>query len=123
MENSTRKFYNRAQLVNAQRGTTKNGEHKILNLMFSVWDKDERGVVTKWAKLFLNEKANERNRETLMHLGVEKPPEVVSYETVEKLDGLATRTVDLVCETNDQGYENVSFINQPKFGLRVFDMK
>lgn len=120
MEND-KKYFNRANLVNAQRGIK--DESKFLNLMFSTYDPDKKEAVTKWHRMFLTQENNERNQEKLHALGVTDVPGIVSYDTVAKLSGLGTKTVDLVeTPSTDGKYRNIAFINEPKFGVRVFDM-
>lgn len=121
MENSTKKYYNRANLLFANKEVK--GEYKMLKLCFQTYDKEAKEPVQKYAALFLNSDNNERNQETLQHLGCTNVPDRVDFDSVEKLEGLGTRVVDLVAEDNEQGYENVKFINAPKFGVRVFDTK
>jgi hypothetical protein len=123
MENSTRKYYNRVALTGAQRGEVGASKHKVLKLRFSAWDPEAGEQCSKFYTMFLNEQNNERNREVLLHLGVEQPPPVVNFEAVADLNGLGTRTVDLVEEENEEGYANIKYINEPKFGQRVYDMK
>ena len=121
MENNTKKYYNRSALTGAERAQLK--DYKVLKMRFSAYDADAKEQVSKWFTMFLTEENNDKNREILLHLGVENPPEVVSHDTIGDLNGLGLRTVDLVAETNDAGYENIKFINEPKFGQRVFDAR
>lgn len=121
MEN-TRKYYNRAALTGAQRGEVGAANFKVLKLRFSTWDRDTSEQVSKFYTMFLTEENNERNKEVLKFLGVEQPPEIISFDAVKYLPGLGLRTVDLVAETGDAGYENVKYINEPKYGQNVFDM-
>ena len=123
METKARKYYNRSSLVGASRGTVGQGEHKVLKLRFSAYDKDTKEPTQKFFTMFLTKENNDRNRETLQVLGVESPPEVVSFDNVKELPGLGNNVIDLVAETNEAGYENVKFINKPKFDMTVWDMK
>lgn len=119
MENK-RKYYNRATLVNAKREIK--GDYKLLKMVFKVRDPEANEDVTKFFSMFLTQDSNDRNRETLQRLGVEKPPEAVTYDTVQSLEGLGTRVVDLVEEKNGE-YNNIKYINRPNFGVKVYDMK
>lgn len=120
MENNNRVYNNRAGLTGAERGLA--GSYKVLKLRFAAWNAEKKIQEALWYTMFLTEENNDRNREVLQHLGVESPPEIISYETVPELKGLGTRTVDLVSEINEAGYSNVKYVNEPKFGQRVFDM-
>jgi len=120
MEYKTRKYYNLSTLIGANRGEMKG--HKVLKLRFNVYDRDAKEQAKKYFTMFLSQENNDRNREILQHLGVEKPPAEVTLAAVENLNGLGARTVDLVTDTNDAGYENISFINEPRFGIKVHDL-
>ena len=125
MENKTRKYYNRSTLTGVERGTVGAAGHKVLKLRFTAWDRDTKEQVNKYHTMFLTQENNDRNQQTLMTLGVERPPEIVSFDEVARdgaLAGIGKNVVDLVAEENDAGYENVKYINEPKFDLKVFDM-
>lgn len=119
-ENKPRTYDNLVNLTNAEIKLA--GNFKIMNLRFVTWNKTEKKHVNKFFRMFLTEENNDRNRATLQLLGVENPPEVISAETTLKdLPGLGYRTVDLVNEVNDAGYENVKYINEPRYGIKVWD--
>jgi len=124
-EQKERTYYNFSSLKNAQRGRVGEAEHPVLKLAFTAFDRQAKELTTKYATLFLTEENNDRNRETLQLLGVKKPPAVCNLDnmTDDNLVGLGSRTVDLVAEVNNAGYENVKYINEPKFSVRVWDMK
>tara|TARA_R110002020_G_scaffold207256_2_gene412650 strand:- start:5155 stop:5586 length:432 start_codon:yes stop_codon:yes gene_type:complete len=123
MEYKQRKYYNRSSLASAERGFVGEKQHKVLKLRFASYDREKKEGTSKFFTMFLTEENNERNRDTLHILGVSPVPAVVSFDNVDKLSGLGDNVVDLVAETNDAGYENVKYINKPKFDLKVFDMK
>jgi len=120
MEKPQRTYYNRCRLLLAKLGTVGIAQHKVLKLKFDAPTKKDE-TTTHWATLFLNEKNNERNRETLQTLGLRAVPDVVSYDELEKadFDGLGDNVVDLVAEQSGE-YENIRFINNPKYSVKVF---
>lgn len=118
MEKKERKYYNRAAVTGANIQEKKG--YKLLNLRFSAWDSEAKEQVNKYFTMFLSEDNNERNQEHIRLLTGQEPPKFVTAEAVEKLSGLGLRTVDLVEETNDAGYANIKYINEPKFGVKVF---
>ena len=120
-EQKPRTYYNRAGLTGSQAGHK--GQYPVLELRFSVWNKEEKAQQNKFHMLFLTEENNQKNRETLQLLGVDNVPEVVNVDAVKELRGLGFRTVDLVEETNDAGYANIKYINEPKYGQKVFDLE
>jgi hypothetical protein len=124
MENKNRKYFNRSSLTSAERATVGQAGHKVLKLAFQAFDREEKKPVRQFFTMFLTEENNERNRETLLHLGVQQPPEVCSYENLSgEIPGLGNNVVDLVAEENDAGYMNVKYVNPPKFDMKVWDAK
>lgn len=120
MDRKERIYFNRCRLLSAKLATSKSGEHKLLKLKFDTPTKKE-GTEIHWATLFLNEKNNERNRETLQTLGVSAPPAVCSYDELAKTElvGLGSNVVDLVAEQSGE-YMNIKFVNEPRWGVKVY---
>jgi len=121
--NSEKTYFNRSACSGAERGTVGAGNHKVLKLRFATYDAAEKTHTNKFYTMFLTKENNDQNREVLQALGCEPVPAVVNFEAVGDLKGIGTRTVDLVETTNEAGYKNIKFINEPKFGTRVFDMR
>ena len=124
MEQKQRKYYNRSSLTSVERGSVGAAGHKVLKMRFSSYDREKKEAVSKFFTMFLTEENNDRNRETLQILGATAPPAVCSYENLTgEIPGLGNNVIDLVAEDNEAGYENVKFINKPKFDMKVWDMK
>lgn len=122
MQQKERKYYNNAVLIKASRARVGQNELPALKLTFNVWDRDTKEQVKKFKTLFLTQENNERNQEIFQFLGVEDVPDVCNFEAMPELKKLGTRTVSLVEQENNNGYTEIAFINEDKFGVRVFDL-
>lgn len=123
MEQKERIYYNRSCLTSVQRGEVGADKHKVAKLIFSAYDRQKKEQVTRAYTMWLTQENNERNQETLQVLGVTAVPSIVNFEAFdEEIPGLGNNVVDLVAETDGE-YENVKYINPPKFDLKAWDMK
>lgn len=120
MENKQRKYYNRSSLQSRSKEVIK-GEHKVLKLKFLGVDRETKAPKFLWYTMFLTQENNERNQDTLKTLGCTAIPPMVTYDTVDELPGVGNNVIDLVSETNEAGYENMKYINEPKFDLKCFE--
>lgn len=122
MQQKERKYYNNAVLIKASRARVGQNELPALKLTFNAWDRDAKEQVKKFKTLFLTEDNNERNQEIFQLLGVEDVPSVCNFDAMPDLQKLGTRTVSLVEQENNNGYTEIAFINEDKFGVRVYDL-
>ena len=112
-----RVYYNRAKLVKIKTPEPR-GDFKTCDFMFAANTKD--GELVRTYRLWLTEENNDRNRELLQILGAKNPPKIVNSETIAaEIPGLGDRLVDLVAETNEKGFENIKYVNEPKFAVKV----